>query len=419
MSQQLESYEGVTNVRYEYDQQFFTPQQNGVYYFGFLVNSAADQGNFYLDDFTVSVAPDQDVALVGIQTPPDPCAFNAATPVTFTVANQGLEALSSVQLSVTSRSATGTEQTASVAVGALAAGEQRNIDINLDLSVTETYSLFGRVSAPADELAANDTLSLEVKVRERLADDGYTQGFEGQASIQSWRAFDVDGDGQSWAVSTPAFAFEGQAAAVCLPSTSGTSNDWFISSCFFFEEDKSYLLSMWTRAFIKDAPVEMEVWLGDEQNPGGMTEQLRTIGPNDNEEYVRRQVQITPQRSGLYYIGFRNVSEPDENAALFLDEVKLAERDLTATAPPTLPAISVYPNPNNGKFTLQWPAPLGTNITIIARTVTGKAIYTKEFTLNNGQQQLELQLPDVPSGLWLLQLNTEQGSRTIRLVGEK
>jgi subtilisin-like proprotein convertase family protein len=70
--------------------------------------------------------------------------------------------------------------------------------------------------------------------------------------------------------------------------------------------------------------------------------------------------------------------------------------------------FSLYPNPNNGSFTIQFNSNSGNEIKVNVHDVRGREIYAKSFT-NNGLFNENLQLDTVQSGVYLV--TVQDGSR--------
>lgn len=70
--------------------------------------------------------------------------------------------------------------------------------------------------------------------------------------------------------------------------------------------------------------------------------------------------------------------------------------------------FSLYPNPNNGSFNIQFTSTSGNDINVNVHDIRGREIYSKSFT-NNGLFNESLQLNNVQSGVYLV--TVQDGSR--------
>ena len=70
--------------------------------------------------------------------------------------------------------------------------------------------------------------------------------------------------------------------------------------------------------------------------------------------------------------------------------------------------FSLYPNPNNGNFTIQFNSNSGNEIKVNVHDIRGREIFNKSYD-NNGFFNENLQLDNVQSGVYLV--TVEDGSR--------
>ncbi len=71
-------------------------------------------------------------------------------------------------------------------------------------------------------------------------------------------------------------------------------------------------------------------------------------------------------------------------------------------------SISVYPNPNNGKFDLQINAGRRINGDMVVMDISGRVIYTQQLDVV-GLYTNVINLGNCPAGLYILQLRTPEG----------
>lgn len=78
----------------------------------------------------------------------------------------------------------------------------------------------------------------------------------------------------------------------------------------------------------------------------------------------------------------------------------------TATANPAAEAIGLklYPNPNEGRFTLDFNLPQAGDFTIAIFDLAGRKVLTEHHWLGTGQQQLTLRSDHLPTGSYLLRM---------------
>ncbi|PCI26901.1 MAG: hypothetical protein COB67_09720 [SAR324 cluster bacterium] len=76
----------------------------------------------------------------------------------------------------------------------------------------------------------------------------------------------------------------------------------------------------------------------------------------------------------------------------------------------------VYPNPSNGKFTIEFISPLTEVTTIHIYNNLGQIIYTRKLELTDLDRIIHLQLGDIISGIYLLQLTSNQKYLTQKVI---
>jgi hypothetical protein len=76
---------------------------------------------------------------------------------------------------------------------------------------------------------------------------------------------------------------------------------------------------------------------------------------------------------------------------------------------------SVYPNPNNGKFTVLVTNDKATDVQITCHNVIGEVVYTGEYQMSNGQLKTELDLTTVAKGVYIVNVKAN-GKTTYRKI---
>ncbi|HYD22782.1 MAG TPA: T9SS type A sorting domain-containing protein, partial [Flavipsychrobacter sp.] len=75
--------------------------------------------------------------------------------------------------------------------------------------------------------------------------------------------------------------------------------------------------------------------------------------------------------------------------------------------------LTLYPNPNNGKFILKGKIPSGEALRIEIVNALGQAIYNDNI-ISLGIINKEINLPDIAAGIYLLRLQSENDVSSIR-----
>jgi hypothetical protein len=79
----------------------------------------------------------------------------------------------------------------------------------------------------------------------------------------------------------------------------------------------------------------------------------------------------------------------------------------------------VYPNPNNGKFTLSYSDDKSETLTVEAYNITGQQVYNDEWKTNSGSNSKNIDLSKCNSGMYLLKVSSTRGQSMIKMsVGD-
>ncbi|MFC4738628.1 reprolysin-like metallopeptidase [Flavobacterium ponti] len=79
--------------------------------------------------------------------------------------------------------------------------------------------------------------------------------------------------------------------------------------------------------------------------------------------------------------------------------------------------FALYPNPNNGNFTVQFSSETGNDVNIMVHDLRGRQVYTKSFQ-NNGLFNQELQLNNTASGIYLVTVQDGNRKEVKKIVVE-
>ena len=129
------------------------------------------------------------------------------------------------------------------------------------------------------------------------------------------------------------------------------------------------------------------------------TIEVDTTGMDDNSN-VTVSVVVT---------NANNCSAGDEITIHFLDCSGIGENT-------TLSDMRIFPNPNNGIFTIQMNVAEEQDLTIELMNVAGKVVYTEKFHVTRGQFSKTLHVQHLNSQLYYLRLNNENGTVIKKLI---
>ena len=77
--------------------------------------------------------------------------------------------------------------------------------------------------------------------------------------------------------------------------------------------------------------------------------------------------------------------------------------------------FSIYPNPNNGAFSIQFNEHIDGEMQLSITNTTGQTVYKKNHILNGDQLIIQLQA-NIPNGIYLLKLTTEENTISSRIT---
>lgn len=102
---------------------------------------------------------------------------------------------------------------------------------------------------------------------------------------------------------------------------------------------------------------------------------------------------------------------------LYIDNINFKESPTGLNDPASgIFSAVAFPNPGNGMFTLEVNSSLNTKAAIRITDVKGALVEESAVQLNNGSNKFSINIASYGRGVYILDLNTESGSRKIRLV---
>jgi hypothetical protein len=80
--------------------------------------------------------------------------------------------------------------------------------------------------------------------------------------------------------------------------------------------------------------------------------------------------------------------------------------------------LNVFPNPNEGNFTISFTAAVSQTMQITVIDLSGKVVYTHQITSNAGQNNLVLNLDKVNTGIYQVMVGNQERMFTSRVIVE-
>lgn len=358
---------------------------------------------WFVDDLELSEVGALDAGMLGIIDPFNGCALSSAETIVVGLFNDGLDSLSSIPVYYSVNGGTPVFETIT---DTIAPGDNYiyPFTTTADLSAAGPYSIVAYVAYPGDVTSANDTVNISTT---SLAPSTvvYNMGFEVGEDFSGYSSADVDGDGDSFGL-IDTLARTGM-NCIYYPFPTGISSDnWAITSCFDFLASSAYNVSCWATPFDATAPAvpyNLEIYVGDSPDYSTMT--LVVAAPAfSSSNYVNVNSNFTVPADGLYYIGFRAFGTNVDNA-LFIDDITV-DFATGINNPALNNAISVYPNPSQGKVYVANKGAAGEAATIKVMNTVGQVVAV--VNTNNFINET-IDLSKQPDGLYSVQISTASG----------
>ena len=159
----------------------------------------------------------------------------------------------------------------------------------------------------------------------------FVEGFDSEASLDKFIILDGNNDGVTWKFST------GLSSAYITNSSASNHDDWLITAAINLKQGRKYKLNFETMSSFDGCVERLEVKMGREATAAAMTTTL--VEPMDidtNTALIPISREIEVEESGLYYIGFHAISDPNQ-FYLYVDNISIITEsgpELDAQDPP-------------------------------------------------------------------------------------
>ena len=248
------------------------------------------------------------------------------------------------------------------------------------------------------------------------------ESFEGGELPECWMTVDADGDGFNWNV-IEGFGFDGDFAIRSESWDSGdqvalTPDNYLITpQCTLGEGDSLYYA---VTAIDPDFSAENYSVLISTTGTDveDFTDEIFTENLDGVTNYAGRSIDLTDYNNMSVYFAFRHHNVTDEfwfgiDAVALPGEVNL-DCAMATEELAQLKDVSIFPNPNNGEFSI---VNNGSSdfFTVSIFDITGKKISQEKVQLNSGSRH-EVNLTSKPSGLYTLQFVSEKQSGTFKVI---
>jgi len=269
-----------------------------------------------------------------------------------------------------------------------------------NLSAANVYSIFVGASAMGDANLANDTGSVvaENYVSQDVVTTPLTMGFEPGAdsiALERWTVANLNGDVATWALINT-YVHTGM-QCIRKPGSAANDDDWLMSNCLDLQATNTYRLEFWYKYFQTTAVVGLEAWVGNDNDPSAMTQNLVSVPTPTDTSYKQVVLLFTVPTNGTYHVGFHAVASAG-TASIRIDDINLGMSPV-GVQENAVKQLSIYPNPSTGLCFIH---SYVTNAQVEVFNLVGEKVFSKTM-LNKGSNAIDLS-------------NLTEGSYIVRVI---
>ncbi|MEO5570950.1 MAG: choice-of-anchor J domain-containing protein [Bacteroidia bacterium] len=371
-----------------------------------------------IDVFTPS-AVDGGVSLI------DPiasgCGLSATTPITVTISNFGMGAITGFPVSYTINAGAPVTETFTGSI-APAATATYTFTATADLSVPGAYTIAASTAIPLDGNATNDGVSISTtnSAANNLA-LGLPMGFEPGEDLSEWSVEDINADGVTWDIVTLATTYFHSGTQCVRKAGSGggalpEDDDWLFTPCLDLVAGTTYSVDYWWKNFDFSPPCLFEVSVGTGANGASMTQSIIQHPVPPDTSYQHGTPTFTVPSSGVYYIGFHAYMIPGTggSSSLRLDDINISI--VTGISEVDhVNDLQISPNPTNGILNITGKM-IDKNSELVITNTIGQTVYIAKY---NDPFKTQVDLSGFASGIYTVQLITSKVTITKKIVVEK
>ncbi|GAA4389726.1 hypothetical protein GCM10023186_37270 [Hymenobacter koreensis] len=293
------------------------------------------------------------------------------------------------------------------------------------LAAGSSYDVYIRANCGATDqspLSGPFTITTSCASSTAVAVFPYTQNFDGVTSGTlpcGITVLDVNADNNPWINRSTVPTQGGQSpisssnpnAMVYFWNTNGTTaaDDWFFTPELILRTGFRYQLTFKYRSS-GNYPERLEVKYGNAPTVAAQTTTLWTNANVNNAAYATTGAAgvpavsvIAPPSNGPYYIGFHAYSTADQ-FFLAVDDLQITATAITGTSAALDRAVSVFPNPSAGRFTLDVRGANAKNgLQVEVVNMLGQRVHTATVR-DNFESQLDLS--HLANGMYTLKVKS-------------
>lgn len=190
------------------------------------------------------------------------------------------------------------------------------------------------------------------------------------------------------------------------------ADDWFYLPAMTLQAGSTYQVNFKYKAAVDantNTSEKLEVKYGTTATPAGQTNLLWRNENITNTAYATtvggtadgQVLPITPTTTGTYYVGFRVFSNANQYN-LYVDDVTVTATTLTSSSAALVRAISLYPNPSTGRFSIQVSGADARNgLQVEVSNLVGQRVHTATIRDNMTSQ---IDLSKLANGMYVVKV---------------
>lgn len=265
----------------------------------------------------VNIFTDIDAAVTELVLPANGIDLTASEPITITITNNGIAAISGFPVSY---EINGSKAITETYTGNIQSGKSASYTFNTkaDFSAEQNYKVKAYTSLPNDLVPYND--SVEKNCRHiGVATLPFICNFTSAEDFESeWTVISANSGNNSWQFGDGWEGPDGQMGAVSCPTWAGNCNDYLITPPIHLDKGNNYI-TFYTKGITADSEEMLDVRYGKDTN----AEEMEIIGDYTfkNSEFRMNVINFEIAESGTYYFAFHAKSVAGTN--LILDDITI------------------------------------------------------------------------------------------------
>jgi hypothetical protein len=293
-----------------------------------------------------------------------------------------------------------------------------------DFSAEAAFSVVVSVNLANDVVASNNsftadwTNTIPVDLASTTMAAPYANDFETDADFLALLVEPGAGTGGNWGLSATTFQSGAQALflTAAVSNGNGLGDSWIFFKCMNATAGDTYKVKYYTRTNT-NFNGGLEIQAGDQPAIANMSIPVKPFTANTaNSTWRLDSAEFTSPISSTFYLGFRGQGTATGNGTnVRLDNVKIYK-----VIPPTIgikdntstDAISIFPNPSNGVFTVKVSE---NEASMEVYSIIGENVYSSKVVKGNNT----VDLSNLAAGSYIVKVNNGGKSTAKRIVINK